>query len=138
MQLEAIKDWKDLYSPNYPEKYYDNAHCDWLIRSSSIYTTVEVIELELENVFDTLTIYDGISSNSPVLVILSGTVNTPTVVTSSSKYLYALFTTDYATARKGFHLQYKSMYCFLILLAIASEAVVHSKLSRNFMKIRLE
>jgi len=108
-ELQATATWQDLYSPNYPNNYNDNANCDWLMESDSAFVTVEVVEIELENEFDSLTVFDGSNSDAPVLAVLTGASLQKASVTSSGSTMYALFTTDYQTSMKGFHLRYKSV-----------------------------
>ncbi|XP_048863729.1 CUB and zona pellucida-like domain-containing protein 1 [Brienomyrus brachyistius] len=93
-------------SPNYPNYYYDNAHCVWYITAppeQRVFLTFNDINLEKCCSCDYISVYDGSSLSSPHLgnMCFNSTIG---MFHSSSRYLTVLFRTDYTEVGRGFTL----------------------------------
>ena len=104
--MDATSDFGVIYSPNYPEAYFNNADCYWLIRSNSE-VQLNVLDLGLENQYDTIEVYDGSSNQSSSIVTLTGTIQQQLTFFSMGSDMFLRFQSDSSAAGKGFHLQYR-------------------------------
>ena len=98
-----------LVSPNYPNSYYNNLNCTWLIQTFETGHVVEVtsVDVDLENCCDIATVHDGGSETSPPLGRLLTGINETFLSTADSMTLH--FTTDYSVTAKGFKVLYRSV-----------------------------
>ena len=90
-------------SPSYPHNYPNNKNCNWHITVPDGYSVKVVFShFSTEKSFDYLTIYDGPSASSPLLVELSGYLSTPRGDISTGSSLWFNFRTDGSDSRRGF------------------------------------
>ncbi len=93
--------------------YTNNMTASWLIQpqtaqDSVSYITISFVEFETAT-SDWLTIYDGPTAESPVLVALSGS-EVPEQVSSSDHQLLVTFVTDDTVPGKGWQLEFDAVY----------------------------
>ena len=94
-------------SPNYPRDYDNNLRCSWGITVPSGYLVkVTFGSFKVENRWDYLRIYDGPSSSSAQLAVLTGPRSTPFVYLSTGTRLWFTFHTDHSVVEPGFHATY--------------------------------
>lgn len=86
-------------------KYKNNMECKWGV-SSNTKLELTFYTFKTEEDKDILEIYDGSSSNSPLIGSYSGT-SLPPPITSSSHELYIVFSTDYSDREPGFQASYR-------------------------------
>jgi len=110
--LHSYSYWQSIYSPNYPDNYFDNANVAWQIHNyygSRI--VLEVVEMDLERCCDMVQIFDGSSRSSPLIATVTGTnENIGHKYFSTSNYMYVLFTSDGSVTGRGFQLKYEGTY----------------------------
>jgi len=96
-----------FYSPGYPYSYPNNAAVCWLITMPVSYYGVylEFNYFDLEDCCDYVTVYDGASYSSNILLKADGS-SRPYPVFSSSNYMLVTFTTDGSVVRTGFAATY--------------------------------
>ena len=100
-----------MYSPNYPNDYFNSADVSWQIRNQyGNYVEMEVMIMNLESCCDYVRIYDGSSVGSPLLVSLSGSNNNGNTYYSSGSFMYVRFTSEGSVTRRGFQLRYRGTY----------------------------
>ncbi|XP_072333725.1 CUB and zona pellucida-like domain-containing protein 1 [Scyliorhinus torazame] len=104
-------------SPNYPEVYPNNAQCIWYIRVANgrrITLKLDGFQLEasLQCTNDYVAIYDGASTNSPLIATVCTGSNH--VFKSSSNSMTIYFRSDYMTASAGFTAYYYTLPSFQI------------------------
>ena len=102
--MNATNEWNYLTSPNYPDDYFNDATCSWLLHSTAKFVILEILDFEIEEDFDYMTIYDGSNSDSPTIVLLTGSAIQSTY-SSSGKDMYITFTSDVGVTAKGFQLR---------------------------------
>ena len=102
-------------SPNYPDPYFNDASCFWLLHSTQNQVALELADFSLETNFDYLTIYDGQDSTSVILARLTGAASLD-IYFSSGKDMYITFTSDVGVTDKGFELRYASRIYILSYL----------------------
>jgi len=109
IELDASSDLTDIYSPNYPDNYFNYADCYWILRAVSSASNIElkVVDSSLENYYDYLRIYDGDSTAASRIVELTGYQGQGTTYFSTGSDLYIHFQSDYSITRRGFHLQFR-------------------------------
>ena len=108
--MNATNEWNYLTSPNYPDDYFNEASCSWLLHSTERFVVLEILDFEIEEEFDYMTIYDGNNSNSPTIAILTGSAIHSTYFSSGTD-MYITFTSDAAVTEKGFELRlYQNTY----------------------------
>ncbi|XP_038678198.1 cubilin-like [Scyliorhinus canicula] len=104
-------------SPNYPEPYPNNAECIWYIQVKKRHTiTLNLdgfqLEVSLRCTNDYVAIYDGASTNSPLIsTICTGSNHT---FTSSSNTMTICFKSDHLKTSVGFTAYYYSQPLFQI------------------------
>ncbi len=88
--------------------YAPNSDCKWLISPANIYSiTLSVNQIDLENSYDYIKVYDGNTTNAPLLASWSG--NTiPSNVTSTGGEMLVHFTSDHLINKSGFDLSYST------------------------------
>ncbi|XP_073683452.1 scavenger receptor cysteine-rich domain-containing protein DMBT1-like isoform X2 [Garra rufa] len=104
-----MTDWTgDLFSPRYPNSYPNNARCTWTIHSTGN-TAVSMIftDVDLETCCDYIRIYDGPSTNYPLLGEIRDYRNQS--FKSSNNDLTVFFFSDHSVTRKGFHAEWISV-----------------------------
>ncbi|RWS11455.1 cubilin-like protein, partial [Dinothrombium tinctorium] len=101
-----------ITSPNYPQPYYHNAVCDWLIhvaQGSSI--TVHLIDVDVETSVDCqldyLEFFDGSTDKSKLLRKVCQSESN-SVLTSSSNQMLVRFRTDASISSRGFRITYNA------------------------------
>ncbi len=101
------------------DNYDQNADCSWLINPQTIQDSVSYINIEFKK-FDTdpndvVTIYDGPTTDDPVIGTYSGTTIPPGTISSTSNQVLVTFVADgNATTSAGWQLEYESVlpaYC---------------------------
>ncbi|XP_072333726.1 scavenger receptor cysteine-rich domain-containing protein DMBT1-like [Scyliorhinus torazame] len=104
-------------SPNYPEQYPNNAQCIWYIQVAkrhriSLKLDGFQLEVSLSCSNDYVAIYDGASTNSPLIAtICTGTNH---AFTSSSNTMTIYFKSDHLKTGAGFTAHYYSQPLFQI------------------------
>jgi len=110
--LHSYSYWQSIYSPNYPNDYFDNANVAWQIHNYyGSHIVLEVVSMDVENDYDEVLIFDGSNRFSPLIARLTGnSENNGYKYYSTSSYMYVLFTTDPSVTRRGFQLKYEGTY----------------------------
>jgi cubilin len=110
---EAYNSETYLTSPNYPQPYCHDLECFYLIKAAppnSIEVKFEKDQFELEGRYDSLTIYEGNSTNKNTkLTELHGTLNETKKFVSRSSAMMLVFRSDGDTAHKGFRAAIKAV-----------------------------
>ncbi len=89
--------------------YMDNESCGILLQPCEAeFVQINVQELNLEDFYDYLYIYDGPNTSSPLLATLSGYDNNLTY-TSTGPSVYILFESDISVTASGFLIIYEGM-----------------------------
>ncbi|KAL1257770.1 hypothetical protein QQF64_011014 [Cirrhinus molitorella] len=104
-----MTDWMgELFSPQYPSTYPNNARCTWTIHSTGN-TTVSLTftDVALETCCDYIRVYDGPSTLYPLLEDIRVFRNQS--FKSSSNDLTVLFFSDHSITHKGFHAEWISV-----------------------------
>ena len=103
-----------ITSPNYPNKYPNNANCRYLIRNSNprARITINFLAFRLESscIYDRIKIYDGESTSANQLGSLNGYCGTSLqnrIFKSSGNALLITFTTDGSVTFSGFQISYR-------------------------------
>ncbi|KAJ8044115.1 hypothetical protein HOLleu_11493 [Holothuria leucospilota] len=95
-----------ISSRNFPNNYNNNEMCNYLITADSnsliklTFTSMD-IEDDQECLYDKLLVYDGSSSNDPLIATLCGNTIPPSMTSSSNEMLLE-FTSDYSVTEPGF------------------------------------
>ena len=122
----------NLQSPNYPNNYYNNLDCFWLIQTFAAGHVIQIktIDVNLETGFDSVIIYDGGSKNSTVLGSLKNGFNE----TFHSTYDLILinFVTDQIVTRKGFELLYTAVQRNTSQVPARNDKTKERSLNSNF------
>ncbi|XP_053566997.1 embryonic protein UVS.2 [Bombina bombina] len=102
-------------SANYPSAYLDNTNCLWLIRTPAdkVFLTFEAFDVQSTTncISDSVTVYDGASITSPVLLNKTCGSGKLTSLVASSNSMLVKFITDGAITATGFKASYSSVYC---------------------------
>ena len=103
----------DVVSPNYPDDYLNNLDCYFIIRCPfipgfRIKVEFKFFSLEDNCVYDSLTLYDGITTSAKKLGNSNGYCGNslPPRLYASSNQMLITFKTDNAHVRKGFSLKF--------------------------------
>lgn len=105
----------EIISPSYNGAYLNNLLCEYKIKTN-VETTIRIefksfnLERSFRCRYDYLKIYDGPSSESPLVGRFCGT-NHPKTYTSTSNNLFIVFKSDHSSASGGFKITYESI-CF--------------------------
>ncbi|XP_067840108.1 CUB and sushi domain-containing protein 1-like [Heptranchias perlo] len=103
-----------ILSPGYPENYPNFQTCSWTIRVEPRYNISLYVEMfQSEKQFDELNIFDGPTGQNRLLIALSGNHTGQMNFTSTGSQLYLRWSTDHATSKRGFKIQYTASYCSL-------------------------
>jgi hypothetical protein len=82
--------------------YFPNSNCNWVITPSNADSvTLDFTAFDTESGNDIVTVYDGLSTSSPVLGTFSGN-SLPSSVTANSGVMLITFTSDGANEATGF------------------------------------
>ncbi|MBI2969081.1 MAG: Ig-like domain-containing protein [Bacteroidetes bacterium] len=88
--------------------YLENSDCKWLIQPAGATSiTLTITQLNTENGYDLISVYDGNTVNAPLLAYFSGSV-IPAPVTSSTGQMLVHFTSDYSVNMSGWSADYTS------------------------------
>ncbi|XP_051883694.1 deleted in malignant brain tumors 1 protein-like [Pristis pectinata] len=120
-----------ITSPGYPYSYPNNADCIWYIRVNStqvIYLQFTDVDLEATTgcSYDYVAIYNGPTTNSPLLAKLCNEPNEPFISSSNSMTVY--FRSDSSVTRRGFTANYHTLP--------SSDAMLTC--STNFMEVKID
>ncbi|XP_078695030.1 scavenger receptor cysteine-rich domain-containing protein DMBT1-like [Branchiostoma floridae x Branchiostoma belcheri] len=99
----------EIQSPHYPDSYFNNANCQWIITMSPG-STIELVvyHYDLESTYDYLNIYDGRFTSSPRLASLTGAGYWRYFYSSSNEILIH-FTSDGSVVDNGFRFSFADM-----------------------------
>ncbi|XP_042194838.1 CUB and sushi domain-containing protein 1 [Callorhinchus milii] len=101
-----------ILSQGFPGNYQHFQTCSWVIKVDSGHNITLFIEFfQSERQFDELEIFDGPTSQSPLLIALSGNYTSPLTIVSSRNKVYLRWSSDHATNRRGFKIHYSAPYC---------------------------
>ncbi|XP_069106281.1 uncharacterized protein [Argopecten irradians] len=95
-----------IFSPNFPQNYFNNANITWLIevdKKDFIIITFEWFDIETG--WDNLYIYDGNDTSAPMLAKLTGTFS-PESISSTGSSMLLHFRSDNSITTSGFHINY--------------------------------
>ena len=107
----ATSAWDNLYSPNYPDNYNDAADCYWIIHSvNDTEIELQIIDVNLEDGYDTVQIYDGNAENSPAIATLTGVIDYEITLFSTGVDLFIRFLSDRTVNAKGFHFRFRETF----------------------------
>ena len=97
-----------LISPNYPNNYNANDDCGWLLEVDNTH----VVQFQFEDFdvephsncsYDYVALYDGVSTDAPLLLLHCGKeLPSPAVISSSGSQMYVRMKADGSVASKGF------------------------------------
>ncbi|XP_051775015.1 CUB and sushi domain-containing protein 1 [Erpetoichthys calabaricus] len=88
--------------------------CSWVIKVEPGYNiSLNIEHFQSSRQYDELEIFDGPSSQSPLLMTLSGNYSSPLSVSSTSNKVYLRWSSDHASSQKGFKIRYSAPYCSL-------------------------
>lgn len=86
--------------------YFDNTNCKWLIQpSNGNPVTLQFTQFALENCCDYVRIYNGATTNAPLLGSFNGT-NLPPSITANSGVMLVHFTSDSSVKKAGWRAYY--------------------------------
>ncbi|KAM4723164.1 embryonic protein UVS.2-like [Rhinophrynus dorsalis] len=102
-------------SANYPSPYPDNARCVWLIRNPSGQVSLKFEAFDVQSSSDCssdyIKVYDGASTNSPLLLEKTcGRGQIPPLISSTNRMLVE-FVSDASTTATGFKASYSTVRC---------------------------
>nr|BAU68232.1 hatching enzyme [Hynobius tokyoensis] len=105
----------DLYSANYPSQYPNNNDCSYVMRTLGYQIVLTFKSFDLESPpnceSDYITVYDGMTTDDPILLKKAcGRGSMPTVV-SSGNAMMLQFVSNGAVTSSGFSANYKNVYC---------------------------
>nr|XP_032815088.1 CUB and sushi domain-containing protein 3-like isoform X2 [Petromyzon marinus] len=101
-----------ILSPDFPASYPNYQTCTWTIVVEKGYNLSLLVDFfESEKQYDELEMFDGPTNQSPRLLTLSGNISSPISVRSRGHQVHVRWSTDQATSRRGFKLQYGAAYC---------------------------
>ena len=100
-------------SPNYPKMYTSNLNCSWLIDfETSTGVMLKFNNIQTQQNYDVITVYDGPSTSSRKLARISGLIGDYPLVqgTPSSTKMLVLFNTNYGLDFQGFQASFFGLY----------------------------
>ncbi|XP_075058584.1 CUB and sushi domain-containing protein 1 [Mixophyes fleayi] len=96
-----------ILSPNYPQPYPPGKECDWRIKVNPDFVIALIFKsFNMEPSYDFLHIYEGESSNSPIIGSFQGS-HAPERLESSGDRLFLAFRSDASVGMSGFAIEYK-------------------------------
>jgi subtilisin family serine protease len=90
--------------------YANNANCSWyIVGAGSLNTPITLTfdSLDIEYGYDSIYVYDGPNSSSPLLATITGTT-IPAPIVSSTYDMFVRFKSDFTVTRPGFQARYSS------------------------------
>lgn len=92
------------------DDYQNMSDCKWLITptDSVVSISLEFLKFDLEDGVDYLTVYDGETTNDPIIGTFTGN-SVPAIFNSTSDKMLIRFTSDGANTAPGFLAEYKSV-----------------------------
>ncbi|NXD11879.1 CUBN protein, partial [Nothocercus nigrocapillus] len=96
----------EIHSPNYPEPYSNNTDCSWVIQVDySHRVLLNFTDFDIEDHhscnYDSVAVYDGPSSEAPILGKYCGTQHPP-AITTSGNVMYVRMHSDTTIQHRGF------------------------------------
>nr|XP_020016661.1 cubilin-like [Castor canadensis] len=95
-----------LFSPGWPENYYNAVDCTWLIYAPDSTVELNILSLDIEPhrtcAYDRLMIRDGDNSRAQQLAVLCGR-EIPGPIRSTGEYMFIRFTSDLSVVGAGFN-----------------------------------
>lgn len=92
----------EITSPHFPYNYYNSDFCSYQISTLGSYNVLlRFSTFDTEKVNDVVTVYDGDSTNDPVIGVYAGSFYPFTVISTGNKMLVT-FKTDKSNTRQGF------------------------------------
>ncbi|XP_046376081.2 cubilin-like [Haliotis rufescens] len=109
--LTAIGKNKYLGSPGYPKENLGASSCSWTITADNeAFVQINLLDLDVEfggdNLPDTLKIYNGASTASPLLATWRGQMN-GYCLQSSGNVMHIVYRTDDSNNGRGFNISYR-------------------------------
>ncbi|XP_073482747.1 CUB and sushi domain-containing protein 1 [Aquarana catesbeiana] len=96
-----------ILSPNFPQPYPSGKECDWRIKVNPDFVIALIFKsFNMEPSYDFLHIYEGDSSNSPIIGSFQGS-HAPERLESSGDSLFLAFRSDASVGMSGFAIEYK-------------------------------
>ncbi|CAB04034.1 CUB domain-containing protein [Caenorhabditis elegans] len=97
-----------ITSPNYPENYFNNENCTYQLSTLGAYKIALRFASFSTEANDVVTVYDGLTTDSPCLRRCSGTQR-PFALTSSGNTMLVTFTSDSKGISSGFYARFSSI-----------------------------
>ncbi|KAL4624103.1 CUB and sushi domain-containing protein 1-like [Arapaima gigas] len=86
--------------------------CSWRVQLQPGFTvSVTVEQFTTGSLLDHMEIFDGPTSQSPLLISLMGNYSSPLSITSSSSIVYLLWSSEHMSAHTAFLIRYSASYC---------------------------
>jgi len=105
--FEGASGWTT--SSNYPADYNANELCEWFLAGvGGRRVAVQFLDLHVEKDFDFVSVYDGFSSDAPLLFQYSGQ-SSHLIVQSSGLQVRVRFQSDYRDQFRGFNLTWNTI-----------------------------
>ena len=91
------------------QNYLNNTNCEWLIQPATpnLAVSLNIFTIDTEAGNDTITVYDGATTSSPVLGTFSGNI-APPIVTSSGGSMLVTFKTNGSNTATGWRAFYNT------------------------------
>ncbi|KAK7506981.1 hypothetical protein BaRGS_00001832 [Batillaria attramentaria] len=127
--LTAISEQsQDIFSPDYPRNYPNNADCQWHISTRPGYVIqLNVVSIDLELVetvptctLDFIEVFDGSSDEQRRIIKFCAYPERTPDLMSSGQDMLVRFTSDFYVTGNGFHLSYKAVQYYLYQQYITS------------------
>ncbi|XP_036084876.1 CUB and sushi domain-containing protein 1 isoform X1 [Rousettus aegyptiacus] len=96
-----------ILSPNFPQPYPPGKECDWRIKVNPDFVIALIFKsFNMEPSYDFLHVYEGNSSNSPLVGSFQG-AQAPDRIESSGNSLFLAFRSDASVGLSGFAIEFK-------------------------------
>ncbi|XP_069502358.1 astacin-like metalloendopeptidase [Ambystoma mexicanum] len=123
-------------STNYPSQYPNNANCFYLMRTTGFQIVLTFNAFDVESSpnceSDYVTVYDGITSDAPILLNKAcGRGSMPTVVSSGNAMLLQ-FVSNSAITSSGFNAYYQNKYCVHAYTSSSGGTVTSENYPQNY------
>ncbi|MBR3434799.1 MAG: hypothetical protein IKG88_02800, partial [Bacteroidales bacterium] len=109
--LSDVDGW---FNDNSVDDYANNSNCSWLIRPNDFNgaypdsITLTFTNFNTEEGYDVVTVYDGDSTDAPVLATFSGNLEGEFSVTSTDSVMLVVFTSNDSVTASGWEASYYS------------------------------